>query len=114
MGSEGLGDLGEADCGEVVLMVGGVDDAFSVSVSVEGVGEAGFSVSMAVVEGMVAVILERPRCQMNDSRNGQTGNACSGQRVSRGSSSGGEREDWFGGLDGYYKRTRQRGVSMHT
>ena len=81
-------------------MVGGVD-VLSVSVSVEGVGEAGFSVSMAV--GMVAVMLERPRCQMNDSRYGQTGNACSRQRVSRGSSSEGERDGWLGGSDRYYK-----------
>lgn len=82
-GKEGLGDLGVAVWGEVVLMVGGVD--MSVSVVVDAAGEVGFSVSMTV--GMVTVDLERPRCQTNDSRHDLTGDACCRPRVSRGSSS---------------------------
>ena len=51
-GKAGFGDLGVSAVGEVVLMVGG-----------RGLGEVG---------GMMAVELERPSCQLNDSRHDQT------------------------------------------
>ena len=58
-----------------MLIVGGA--GFSVSFAGGMPGEAGLLVSMAV--GMMAVELERPRCQSNDSRHGLTGVACTGR-----------------------------------
>lgn len=71
-GKVGLGDLGD-----VVLMVGGA--AFSVLI-VGGSVAGGAGCSISTAEGMMTVDLERPRCQMNDSRRDLTGDAYDGPK----------------------------------
>ena len=58
-GKAGFGDLGVSASGEVVLMVGG-----------RGLGEVG---------AMMAVELDRPSCQMNDTRQDQTAMPATGR-----------------------------------
>lgn len=101
--NDGFGDFGEADWGEMVLIVGGEDSADS-----GGDGIVEFSSSIAV--GMMAVELERPRCQLNDSRYDLDWQGLqAGHKMSRGSKQRGSKSFWgkTGLKKGMEKKSKQ-------